>query len=69
MAKQLVYLGQTQSGIKGLFTGNTLAAPLTEERWVRFCSDWEALEKYCERMGFTYDQNHDYGEEHEDSGD
>lgn len=55
---QLVYMGQTHSGQKGLFTAGWLAMPLTDEKWELFNRDWRALDAYCERCGFVYDWFH-----------
>jgi hypothetical protein len=58
MKLQLVHMGVTQSGVKGLFTGGMLAMPLSDDQWELFNKEWEALDAYCARMGFEFDYFH-----------
>lgn len=50
---QLVHLGTTMSGVPGLFTGNTLAWPITRDLFEAFRTDHVGLKAYVERIGFT----------------
>lgn len=52
MNKQIVNLGVTLSGARGLFTGGYLAMPLTPEQYDKFSADTEALKAYCARLDF-----------------
>ena len=53
---QRVYLGTTQSGIKGLFTNGMLACPLSDTQWELFNQDSAALDAFCKRMGFVVER-------------
>ena len=50
--KQLVHLGTTQSGRRGLFTGNMMAMSLDEDTFHLLSKDRRALAAYALRMGF-----------------
>lgn len=54
---QKVHFGMTQSGIPGLFTGNTLAWPLTMtvERLRELQNDKEQAQRFAKNCGFELD--------------
>jgi len=55
---QQVYRGRTESGIEGLFTGNTLALPLSRIGYKTFDSLTEQQKKeYCLQYEFEYVAN------------
>lgn len=53
--QQTVHLGRTQGGTPGLFTGHTLAYPISDSDYWAFSSDRRVLKAYAERIGFVLD--------------
>lgn len=55
--RQRVHLGVTQSGIKGLFTGNYLCWTLDSDQFQKLSEDRHKLKDYADMLGFDVEDS------------
>ncbi len=55
MKRQRVHLGVTQSGIRGLFTGNFMAMPISLLEYRKAQADRKYAEQLAHRFNFRFE--------------